>query len=94
MKGAKRVNPKSSHHEENIFFSISLMLYLYEMIDVRSTYCGNHFMMYVSQITVNDVCQLYLNKTGGKKDIYIYTGSASSLSGSSQSSKLGYIAHW
>ena len=32
MKG-KRVNPKSSHHKEKQFFSISLMLYLYEMMD-------------------------------------------------------------
>ena len=33
MKVTKRVNPKSSHHEENLFF-ISLMLNLYEMMDV------------------------------------------------------------
>ena len=40
-----RVNPKSSYHKEKQFFSISLILYLYEMIDVHSTYCDNHFMM-------------------------------------------------
>ena len=30
----KRVNPKNSHHKEN-FFSISLILYLYEMTEVH-----------------------------------------------------------
>lgn len=36
-------------------------------------HCGNHFTVYVSQsiilstlILYNDVCKLYLNKTGGK----------------------------
>ena len=32
MKVVKRVNPMSSHHKE--FFSIYLISYLYEMIDV------------------------------------------------------------
>ena len=43
------------------------------MMDGHQTYCGNHFMMDVSQINVlytlnlyNPVCQLYLNKTGRK----------------------------
>ena len=38
-------------------------------MDVRETYCGHHFLMYVSQITLlftlnlySTVCQLYLNK--------------------------------
>ena len=30
----------------------SFMLYLYEMTDIQSTSCWNHFMMYVGQITV------------------------------------------
>ena len=37
------------------------------------TYCDNHFMMYMSQITMlytlnlySAVCKLYLNKTGKK----------------------------
>ena len=34
MEVFKGINPKNSHHEEKIFFSISLMLYLYEMMDV------------------------------------------------------------
>ena len=34
IKVAKRVNPKSSHQKEKNFFSISLILYLYEMMDV------------------------------------------------------------
>ena len=43
-------------------------------MDVHQPYCGNHFMIYVSQIiklyTLNSytaVCQLYLNKAGRKK---------------------------
>ena len=42
---------------------------------VHWTYYGNHFMMYVSQIIMlatfnlhSAVCQLYLNKTGRKKN--------------------------
>ena len=41
------------------------MFYLYEMMDVLCTYCGNDFLVYVSQIILNlhsAVCQLYLNK--------------------------------
>ena len=70
-KVVKRVNPNNSHHKEKIFF-ISLM-YLYEMMDVHQTYCDNHFMTYVSQISMlytlhlySDVCQLYLNVTARK----------------------------
>ena len=33
MKVVKRVNPKSSHHREK-FLPISLILYLYDMVDV------------------------------------------------------------
>ena len=33
-----------------IFFSISLILHLYEMMDIHWTYCGNQFMTYVSKI--------------------------------------------
>ena len=43
------------------------------MIGVHSTYCGNHFMMYVSQIVMlytlnlhSAVYQLYLNTTERK----------------------------
>ena len=43
----KRVNPKHSHQKENSF---SFILYLYEVMDVHETYCGNHFIMYVCQI--------------------------------------------
>ena len=36
MKVVKRVNAKSPHHKEKIYiFSIPLMLYLYEMMDVH-----------------------------------------------------------
>lgn len=34
MKVAKRVDPTSTHHKENIF-SFFLILYLYEMLDVH-----------------------------------------------------------
>ena len=41
------------------------------MIDVHSTYCGNHFMMYINQIIMlfnlnlySAVYKLYLNKIG------------------------------
>ena len=74
MKVVKRANPKSSHHKET-FFSISLILWVYEMMDVQWTHCDNHFMMYTNQIimlyTLNlysDVCQLYLTKTGRRKE--------------------------
>ena len=33
--------------KEEIFF-ISLVLYLYEMLDVHQTNCGNYFMIYIS----------------------------------------------
>ena len=49
MKVAKRVIPKSSHHKKKMFFSVSLIFYLYEMIDVHQTYFHNHCMMYVNQ---------------------------------------------
>lgn len=71
MKAVKRVNPKSSHHK--IIFLFFLIFYLSEMMDVHPTYCGNNFMMYVSQIimlhNLNAICQLYLNKTERKKVI-------------------------
>ena len=73
MKAGKRVDPEFS--SQGHFFSISLILYLHEMMDVNYTYCDNNFMMYVSQITMlynlnlyKAVCQLHLNKTGRKKN--------------------------
>ena len=56
MKVVKRVNPKSLYHKENMFFSISLTLYLYEMMNVHQTYCGHHFMIYVSRIIKHIHC--------------------------------------
>ena len=56
-------------------FSISLILYLYDMC-IFTKRCDNHFMMYVSQVimlyTLNiysAISQLYLNKTGRKKEM-------------------------
>ena len=70
----KRVDPKSSQHRKKKIFSISLILYPYKMMDTPSTYCDNHFMMYVNQILMlytlklySAVCHLYFNKTGRKK---------------------------
>ena len=37
---------------KNIFFSSSLILYLYEMMDIHCTYSDNPFTMYVSQIVM------------------------------------------
>ena len=52
-----------------------MIFYLYEVMNVNSVYCGNHFTIYVTQIimlhTLNlhsAVCQLYLSKTEGKKE--------------------------
>ena len=43
-----RVDSKSSHHKQNIFFLLSQ----YEKMDVISTYCSDHFTIYVSQIII------------------------------------------
>ena len=57
----------NSYHNER---KSPFILYLYEMIDVHWTSCGDHFMMYLSQIimlyTLNlygAACKLYLIKT-------------------------------
>lgn len=42
MKVVNRVNPKSALPKGKYF---SFILYVYEMMDVHSTYDGNHFMM-------------------------------------------------
>ena len=47
----KRVNGEFSS-QEKIFFSNSLTLYLYEMMDVHWTHCGHHFITDVSQVTI------------------------------------------
>ena len=70
-----RVNPKTSHHKKKyIFFSVSLILYLNEMLDVHWTLwqsfhdiCKpNHHAVHLK--LTRAVSQLYLNNTGrGKK---------------------------
>ena len=50
MKVVKTVNPKSCHHKEKLF---SFILYLDEMI------CDNHFMIYISQIFMLYILNLY-----------------------------------
>ena len=49
MEVVKAVNPKSSYHKEKIFFSFFFCIYMRRQM-FNKTYCGNHFMMYVSQI--------------------------------------------
>ena len=76
MKITKRANPDSSHQKEINFFSIFKIWYLYELTDVHKT-CGNHFVMYMlhhyaAHLTlISAECQLYLNKTGRKKEIQV-----------------------
>ena len=70
MEVVKRVNPKNSHHKKKLF-SISLFVSIWDD-GYLLTYCDNLFMMYVSHIIMlytlySTVCQLYLNKTGRKK---------------------------
>ena len=38
---------------------MSLILYLYEMMDSHRTYCGNHFKIYVSQIIMLYILNLH-----------------------------------
>ena len=40
-----RLNPKSSHHKEKRFCSISLSLYLSKIMAVHYTYGDNHFLI-------------------------------------------------
>ena len=49
MKVVQRVNPRVLITRKD-FFSISLTLYLYEMMDHHWIYHGHHFMMYGSPI--------------------------------------------
>ena len=70
MKIVKKVNPKSSRHKEKEYF-----FYFFNFVSIWDdrcslTYCDKHFMMYVGQIIMlymlnlySAVCQLYLNKT-------------------------------
>ena len=63
MKVVERINPKSSYHK-GYFFSICLILFLYERMDI-------HFMMCVSQIIIqycmSVISQYNLNKNTLKK---------------------------
>ena len=50
MKAVKEVNSEATHHKQKkkVSFFFSFSFYLYEMMDVNQTYCGNHFTVYVS----------------------------------------------
>lgn len=72
MKDVKRINPKSSHHME-IFFSISFILNLYDMMDILQTY-GNVsqiIMLYILSL-YSAICQLYLSKTERKNIDHLF----------------------
>ena len=53
MKLVKRVNPEFSS-QGKIYFFISLISYLYEMMDFPQS-CDNHFMMSVNQIMLDSL---------------------------------------
>ena len=67
-----RVNLELQSQEK--MFPISLVLYLYKIMDVHLTECDNHFMMHIKH-TLNlhhIICQLYSIKVGGKKILKIF----------------------
>ena len=47
MKVVKRIISNNLHHKETSF-PISLILYLYEIIEIHLTYCGNNSKVYVN----------------------------------------------
>ena len=56
-------------------FLLLFLLYLSLKMDVSWTYWGNHFTIYVNQVVTlcalnlqSDVGQLFLNKTGKRKE--------------------------
>lgn len=49
MKVVRRVDPKTSHYKEKYMY---VCMYPYEIMDTNSTYCGNHFIINVSQIII------------------------------------------
>ena len=69
-----------------------------EIMDVHQIYCGNHFMMCVSQIIIlyilnlySVICQLYLNKTGRKNGENMYQPPVQSVNLSTDILILGKI---
>ena len=48
-KVVKRVNTENSHQKDKKIFLYFNFSYLYEMINVNWTYCGNHLTVYVNQ---------------------------------------------
>ena len=60
MKVIKKVNPKSSHHKENmVFFYIILWVFAKLIVVIKSLCCAVN--------SYSAVCQFYLSKTGRKK---------------------------
>ena len=66
----KRGNFKNSYHNKICF--VFFYNFVCKMTDVHQTYCGSHFMMYVSQtitlyaLNLYSAVSLYINKTGRK----------------------------
>ena len=58
VKVVRSVNPKSSH-QKGIF--LSFILYLYGIMDVHWSFCGNHFIRYISKITMLKFIQCYMS---------------------------------
>ena len=54
-----RVNLKSLITEKKKFFSMSLILEVYDLMGVHQTCCSSHFMIYVSQISMLYTLNLY-----------------------------------
>lgn len=61
------MDPGSSHHKEKGFFSLSLILFLHEMMGVHWTYVDVHksdpYAIHLKLYSAV-LCKLYLNKTG------------------------------
>ena len=58
-----------------LFFRLLFLLHLYEMMGVSQTYCGYYFTIYLNETFMlyilnlyTDMCQLFPNKIGGKKN--------------------------
>ena len=49
-ESCKENKSKEFSSQEKTFFSISFILFLHKMMRDHKIYCGNHLMMYVSQI--------------------------------------------
>lgn len=72
LVGKENFNIMTPLHATSIcnYYHNHLICYKYEVIDTNSTYCDNHFTVYVCQVIMVDalklysaIFQLYINKT-------------------------------